>query len=151
MQARASSFLTRRDLDWTGLVASASMEVVIADRVGLDGAAGELLVRVHSGSLAGSGATSSSLTLRLESIGRCPSEPQTSFVGPTVAEVVIDADTLSAPALLRDDLTWPWGAEARLVLVMKQAATPGAEESSLRVSADLVLYGEEDACDCACR
>ena len=130
--------------DWSDLAASATLQLVMVERVGLEGArSGELVVRVHDHAL-GSNADST-FELVLEGRGFCAAAPELPFIGPPLATVQLTAAAFVPSAVLRE-LRWPWPAAAQLRVVMRQSSRP--ETNRVRVSVGLALAGLH-ACDCA--
>ncbi|MBX7077868.1 MAG: hypothetical protein K1X88_01695 [Nannocystaceae bacterium] len=108
-----------------------------------------LVVRMHGGTLAGTGARA---TLVCELATRCQDEPATAFVWPLpLASAVVDANTAAGSALmtrLRSDV----GTLARSWIHLDQASVPTTAtvtlSASLLARAPADAHPEDRACPC---
>lgn len=135
MASQVQTLITRREFNFTSLATNSNMTIVAVRAVDTSfGATGELVVRVHANSCAGS----STITVIAAPVSISPEEPQTDFVSPAALHTTetISASTGSSVVLIRS-LTAPYGS-------MIQLQVKGTEDSSgnvarATISVDLVL------------
>jgi len=133
--------------DWSSMGASQSNSICAVDYIDVSGwKEGQLVVRAHTGTNIGSGAT---LNVNLISMDPAEDDPATLFTEPPslapnglLSNVIVFSSTTNAPYMQMTSLIANFGTMARLVLVMNQPA--GSPVSAkLVLSVDLILKTDD--------
>jgi hypothetical protein len=142
MRSRRISLAPAITYAWDDVAADQSLVVIVGEPCSLaPWLAGDLEVRVHENGI--SADAGSGMTVELQGIAFSRDEPETTFVGETLASIELDSGDDAGPLEARE-LTWPWPSMARVRVTMRQA-TAAATSQSARISVDLRVQAENEA------
>ncbi len=134
MGTKTKALITRREYDFTNSATATTLSVPVLRSVEVSlGETAELCVRVHANTNAVDGG---SIRVVAKPVSLTPEEPDTDFLGGEVANADIDS-SVSAPHLMLDSFTAPFGNAIQLTVEGVKGDTDGTMKAT--ISVDLVM------------
>lgn len=133
MVGRVKRFVCNRLFDFGGLALDEGETIVLERKLSVEGASeGTLVVAIHDVSMT----SPARVTISVNAVVPDTSEPQTDYVGRTIASIGLD-NTATPGTLRLDSFSIPWGKWVQISVSASHAAPPSAFR--LRLTAELVL------------